>query len=396
MKILFIGFALPDAEFARVVARDAGMPVQTQRFGWSVVEALKAAGADVALVSAAPVTDYPSNSQLVFRGRRFAANGTHGTTVPFLNITGIKHLTRFVSSSVAVRRLTRRAGVEGIVVHGVHSPFIWVAVRAARRRGVPAVVVLTDPPSFTTPYDGRVSEWLKRFDRHLILAGLARADGVVALTEDLAHDFAAGKPWLQFEGIARPLAQQPTSHESGSGAEAVVYAGALEAEYGVRRLIEAVGASRGSWTLHVYGAGSMAEEVRTAAAEQERVVFHGLADTETLASAYGGAALLVNPRPIDQPFVRYSFPSKLLEYLSTGRPVMTTRLPTIPADYDAHLIYTGDTSREMADTVDAFFRSGRSDAVSGEGRDFVLATRGVEAQGVRLREFLTRLAEGPA
>ena len=395
MRLLFIGFALSDAEFARVVARDAGMPVQTQRFGWSVIEALKAAGAELALVSAAPVTDYPSNSQVLFRGRPFSVDGTRGTTVAFLNITGIKHLTRFVSASVAVRRLGRGAGADGIVVHGVHSPFIWVAVRAARRLGVPAVVVLTDPPSLPTPYDGRLSGQLKRLDRRLILAGLSRADGVVALTQDLARDFAPGRPWLQFEGIARPLAPRAPTSDAAQGSEAVVYAVALAAEYVVRRLIEAVDASQGSWTLHLYGAGPMTEEVRTAAAERDRVVFHGLVDSTTLASAYGDAALLVNPRPVDQSFVKYSFPSKLLEYLGTGRPVMTTRLPTIPGDYDAHLIYTGDTAEELADAVDTFFASARP-PVSPGGRQFVLATRGVEAQGIRLREFLAGLASRPA
>ena len=33
------------------------------------------------------------------------------------------------------------------------------------------------------------------------------------------------------------------------------------------------------------------------------------------------------------PGLRYSFPSKLFEYLQAGKPVISTRLPGIPADY---------------------------------------------------------------
>lgn len=395
MRALFIGFALPGAEFDKVVASDAGMAVQTQRFGWSVVEALRAAGAEVDLISTAPVTDYPSNSKIGFRGREFEVAGTRGTTISFVNLTGLKHVTRFVTASVAVRRLSRRRRYDAILVHGVHSPFIWVAVRAARRLDIPAVVVLTDPPSLPTPFDGRASRQLKRLDRHVILTGLARVTGVVALTQDLAQDFAGGRPSLQFEGIARPLDAPSVPSGGATRADVVVYAGALAAEYGVGRLVDAVGMSSGSWTLHLYGAGPLADVIHTAADASERIVFHGLVDSATLASAYARASLLVNPRPVDQTFVKYSFPSKLIEYLSTGRPVMTTRLPTIPADYAEHLVFVGDTAPELAKEIDAYFASDRPRSTSLAGRDFILHTRGVPAQGARLRAFLGRLGERP-
>jgi hypothetical protein len=394
VRVLFVGFALPQREFDEVVATDAGMPIQTQRFGWSVIEALGAAGVEVDVVSAAPVTDYPSNTRVVFRGSRFEAAGTSGTTIAFLNITGLKHLSRFVTATAAVRRLARRRRYDAILVHGVHSPFIWVAVRAARRSNIPAAVVLTDPPSLPTPFDARASRQLKRLDRHVILTGLARVAGVVALTQDLAQDFAAGRPWLQFEGIARPLGDTTEPREPAHPG-AVVYAGGLAADYGVRRLVEAVGLSNGSWVLHVYGAGPLEDEVRSAAAADDRIVLHGLVDSGTLASAYAGASLLVNPRPVDRSFVRYSFPSKLIEYLGTGRAVMTTRLPTIPADYADHLAFCGDTAAEMASEIDDFFDSGRHRTTTGSGREFILTTRGVTAQGERLREFLRGLADPP-
>ena len=42
---------------------------------------------------------------------------------------------------------------------------------------------------------------------------------------------------------------------------------------------------------------------------------------------------LLITRPSVDPYVRYSFPSKLLEYMGTGVPVLTTRLPGIPGEY---------------------------------------------------------------
>jgi glycosyltransferase involved in cell wall biosynthesis len=392
VRVLFIGFALPDGDFDEVAASDAGMPIQTQRFGWSVVEALRSADAEVILISAAPATDYPNNAHLVFKGKAFKSRGVDGRTVSFVNLTGLKHVTRFITARVAADSVTRSASPDAVLVHGVHSAFIWVGVRVAKRLGVPVAVILTDPPSLPTPYDGRVSGRLKKVDRRLIIAGLRRVSGVVALTKGLADDLAPGKPWLQFEGIARPLDLSPHPDDVRSPVPSVVYAGAVTAEYGVRHLLDAVRRSSGAWHLHVYGTGPMLAEVQEAARRSTRIFCHGLVDSARLASAYASASLLVNPRSTTASFVKYSFPSKLLEYLSSGRPVMTTRLSTIPDDYTPHLSYMGDSAEEMATAIDAFFEQHSVRPTVSSGREFIVSTKGVEAQGLRLRRFLNSLA----
>ena len=47
------------------------------------------------------------------------------------------------------------------------------------------------------------------------------------------------------------------------------------------------------------------------------------------------ASLLVNPRK-NQIFTKYSFPSKVLEYMSSGTPMMAYKLDGIPTDYDGN------------------------------------------------------------
>lgn len=45
------------------------------------------------------------------------------------------------------------------------------------------------------------------------------------------------------------------------------------------------------------------------------------------------ATLLINPRPSNEEFTKYSFPSKNLEYMASGTPLLATDLPGIPAEY---------------------------------------------------------------
>ena len=305
--VVFLGFALPEDEFRQLMATDAGLPTATQRFAWSVIEALTSAALHVTVVSAAPATDFPHNRRVFFSSGEFGGQEkVTGFLLPFVNITGLKHISRYVAASWTLARRTRRGRTSAILVHGVHSPFIWAAARAGHRLGVPVVILLTDPPSLRTPFDHGVGLAMKRLDKRLIQSGLQRVTGVISLTRALAEDFAPGKPALLMEGIARSM-ELPDPHadpKPRSGAYPVaVYAGGLREEYGVRALMDAVSLSHGEWELHLYGRGPMEEECRMVASSNPRVVFHGVADEVALGRAYSRAAVLVNPRQLETDFV---------------------------------------------------------------------------------------------
>lgn len=60
--------------------------------------------------------------------------------------------------------------------------------------------------------------------------------------------------------------------------------------------------------------------------------------------------MLVNPRQNNEEFTKYSFPSKNMEYLLTGRPVIAYKLDGIPDEYDNYFYYVED------DSIDSFTR----------------------------------------
>lgn len=397
--VVYLGFALPEDEFRQLVATDAGLPTATQRFAWSVIESLTSAALRVTVVSAAPATDFPHNRRVLFSAGKFEGHDkVTGFLLPFVNITGLKHISRYVAASWTLTRRTRRGRTSAILVHGVHSPFIWAAARAGRRLGVPVVILLTDPPSLRTPFDHGVGLAMKRLDRRLIQSGLQRVTGVISLTRALAEDFAPGKPSLLMEGIARSMEgpdpqADPIAPSATHGV--AVYAGGLQEEYGVRALMDAVSLSQREWELHLYGRGPMEEECRMVASSNPRVVFHGVADAATLGRAYSRATVLVNPRQLGADFVKYSFPSKLLEYMTTGTPVVTSHLPTIPPDYDPFLIYTGDDAVSLAMSLDHTIALDDSELqeFGRAAQVFVRETRSSSPQGMRIRAFLDTLSQ---
>ena len=54
------------------------------------------------------------------------------------------------------------------------------------------------------------------------------------------------------------------------------------------------------------------------------------------------ATLLVNPRPPIGEWTSYSFPSKNMEYMASGTPLVAFDLPCIPEEYKQHFFCAKD------------------------------------------------------
>ncbi len=393
MRVLFLGFAVSDEMFENVLATDRGMPAQTQRFGWAVVDALRAAGIETYLVSAEPVADFPNNKRAVVQGRQFTQAGVRGRSLSFVNLTGFKHVTRY-AAAVAVENGMSLECFDAVLVHGVHSPFLWAALRIGARRRIPVVAILTDPPSIRTQYDSQATMLMKRIDSTPISRALARMDGVLVLAPPLAADFAPGLPSLWMEGIAPTLVNDSNRLvHSSRKTMSVVYAGGMRQEYGVLDLADAVRMSALPWTATFYGRGPEVAAIKEHSSTNSRISYGGTVPTAALAGIYRDADLLINPRRLEE-FTNYSFPSKLLEYMASGTPVMTTRLPNLPDDYEGHVLFADSGPEGLARAIDSAFHMAdhELDLIGRRARQFVIRTRGSHAQGVRLRDFLSGLA----
>nr|WP_276512224.1 glycosyltransferase [Cryobacterium roopkundense] len=394
-EVVLLGFTIDDRLLNEIAGRSTVLPTQTHNFAWNLVRALQSAGTTVSLLSALPVPDYPEYPQILVRSRRIGAHGATGETIGFVNLLVFKHVTRLYSCLVRGTRFMRRRAPGVVVVHGIHTPFLLFARLLRRTRGVRICLVMTDPPGLVRQVDGPLARLLKGFDRRLVRRLAHGFDGVVALTPALAEDFAAGVPRLVVEGFVDPglaaVRAAPSEHPEQIH---VAYAGGITADYGVANLVNAFRALPDPrLRLDLYGRGTLDAWVRACSEADARITHHGVLAHRDLLPALRGAQLLVNPRPAGQDFVKYSFPSKLLEYLALGVPVVTTRLAGIPDDYRPYLQFTADDSvaalaaaiaASLADPEGAQARAARA-------RRYVFEAKSTGVEGQRIAGFVAGL-----
>jgi glycosyltransferase involved in cell wall biosynthesis len=294
-----------------------------------------------------------------------------------------------------------------VLLSGLYSAHMYAVLLATKLFGGTVVGLLTDPPSLTLPEDGRITRALRWLDRRLLIRATREMDALMVLTRQLADTFAPGVPAIVIEGFLSSedapkldvLLKSSADSASTRPEFGVLYAGTLRASYGLQVLLDAFQFLDGeNWRLHICGKGPMADSVLAAAARDPRICYEGFLPNERIMERLVAADVLVNPRPSRQDFTAYSFPSKTLEYLASGRPVLSTRLPGIPDEYFEYLQPIDvETATGLAADLRRLRCIGQDarDKLGRRGRDFVLARKTELEQGRKLLAFLDGLRDPP-
>lgn len=105
----------------------------------------------------------------------------------------------------------------------------------------------------------------------------------------------------------------------------VVYAGSLESYNGILELLEAMAHIQSDLVkLDILGAGRLEDAVKRTADMDRRITYYGPMPRSVVDEVVAHADLLVSLRDTDHPVAAFSFPSKLVEYLGSGTPVLSS------------------------------------------------------------------------
>lgn len=384
MLIDYVSSAMDARDFAALFPDRSKMPGQQgQKYSRLMMRGLAGNEVEVHAICGRPVTSRNCEKKFLPAASRNDGNITwlYGSV---LNIRGVKNLWQMLSAYRAVCRDARR-GDTAVVCDVLNASIAYGASLAAKRMCIPCVGIVTDLPELMVT--GTRQDHVM-----LVRKVLENCTGYVLLTE--AMDAAinpAHKPYVIVEGLC-DVTMQLAEKKPASGVRKCMYAGLLDARYGVKAMVDGfLLANAPNSELHVYGSGPYAEELKAVAAAQPAVVYHGVVMNEEVVSAELEASLLINPRPTHEEFTKYSFPSKNMEYMASGTPVLTTKLPGMPADYIPCVYLIEDESAEgiakayldvLGNSDEALFERGR------RAKQFVLTEKNNIAQAKKVLHLI--------
>lgn len=281
-------------------------------------------------------------------------NGIHYQYIPSIQVPILCQIAYAVMSFYYTFYWGLKHKQDGILFCDIFSSSSTVSgsVFAAKLLRIPICALVTDmiTTPLTTSLDtqstyGRLFFAMRK---HKQYKSLKQYDLFVFLTKFMAEIYNPNnRPYIIMEGSVDHTLQLDSDSYSQHDKKIIMYAGAIEAEYGFNELVQAfMKLSIQNIELHIYGGGKFVSKLLEYQKNDSRIKYMGIVSNEQVVAAEKQATILVNPRLSNQEFAKYSFPSKTSEYMVSGTPLVTTKLPGIPDEYFEHLYLFEEESIE--------------------------------------------------
>ena len=382
MHIIYAVTTCSDRVYQQLFSQVKVKPAfQSQKYHRLLIEGL-AAAAKVDVVANPPVNRSVLSAKFV-RLPREEEGGASYRYIPAIRNPLVKAVA--VGCGTFFRTLFLIRKDSAVIVDGLNRMTALSAMLAARLRGKPCVGIVTDLPDMLggSSFSKKLANFVIDHCTHYVL-----------LTEAM-NDYLnqKGKPYVILEGHADiTMADRIPAMEKKTEPRICFYAGGVSKQYGLSNLVEGFRkANLPNARLHIYGPGDYVKELQQIAAEDPRVYYGGMLLNTEIVKKEQEATLLVNPRPTGEEYVKYSFPSKTMEYMASGTPVLTTVLPGMPKEYHPYVYLLEDETadgitrklREVLDNSDeTLFQKGM------EARNFVLEQKNNEIQASKILDML--------
>lgn len=383
MKLYYVGSVMREDDFSTLFANTATMPGQQgPKFNRLLIQGLDANNVDVHVICGVPITQENYRSK-VYRGKAVREGHICYDYLPTLNLPGIKNLLNLVGAFVKVL-LSRKA--DAVICDVLNASVSLGAALAAKLRRKSFVGIVTDLPHLMVTGCNQKHCWM-------VEQVMKNCTHFILLTEQMNEVVnPSRKPYIIIEGICDR--EMEKVHAPKRVEKRCIYAGLLDVRYGVKAMVEAfLIANVEGAELHIFGNGAYAEELAQVAEQHENIVYHGNVLNTEVVKAELEASLLINPRPTDEEFTKYSFPSKNLEYMASGTAVLTTNLPGMPDEYRPYVYLFDDESIEgMANTMKALLCSA-PEVIHARGesaRQFVMKQKNNMEQAQKVIQLIIR------
>lgn len=364
MKILFIGGVFAKENEPEVL-KNAKAPVEYSAniFQEKLIAGFYETGIDFQVLSAPFIGSFPNASKKM-RFTGFSVKQDKYQYVPFNNVWGLRNFSRARALKKALRSFIREDTEEKlIVVYSPHTPFLDAAVYAKKKDPrIKICLYVPDLPQFMNLNEKKSLLYRvgKKLDIRKFNQLNKNVDSYVLLTDAMRekidiHD----RPYVVVEGIVTQaeLRQSETERNhviKDENIKYVVYTGKLYHKFGITQLVDAfMLLSNSNYRLVLCGGGDAERYISAAQEKDSRILFMGQVSAEQAKEWVYRADILVNPRGNGDEYTKYSFPSKNIEYLVSGNPVVGYRLSGMPAIYQEFMIIPEmETSESLAFAIE--------------------------------------------
>ena len=340
MNVVFLSNFYPRCKRDYYLSRSkSGLASAADAHQYAIARGLSMATTNLKIVNLPAVFPFPYRykdfrikSQIIYE------NGLEIQNVGSCNLVFYQFLSRYKNAKKALTKIVKKINdTVYIVVYATNLAFLRTATEIRQQYNhVRICLVLPDMPN------DMVSKKISgsRFISKLFFKGydeyMKSFDSYVFLTKSMAVELDCKEgSFIVNEGVYDENDSPRNITFEKNEVFTIFYSGMMYKKFGVMNLVEAVQQlTNQDVQLILCGYGESTDEIVHIAETDNRIKYIGVISREEALKRQSQADLLVNPRiPDGNPFTKYSFPSKNLEYLASGTPTLLYQLEGIPSEY---------------------------------------------------------------
>ncbi len=357
-----------------------------QKYHGLLIKGLRENGADIKCFSGLPI-NRSLTKKLIINEKNETENGVRFHYYKTINLPVFRQLSIFCGAFFGVLKEKRQENTY-IICDCLNIANAYGMMLAAKIKKIPVLTIVTDIPDMMYG-EGITRKIANRFFNSV--------NGFVLLTHAMNSKVNPdAKPNIVLEGHVDSNLKLDKDEDETVSTEAkqIIYAGSVKKIYGIKNLVDGfLLANLQNCKLIIYGDGDYSEELSKISKKYDNIEYLGVRENDEVVKAELSADLLVNPRPTAPEYTKYSFPSKNMEYMVSGTPVLTTKLPGMPEEYYPYVYLINDeTPIGISDTLREIFSFTDEDRIKkgSSAREFVLKYKSNIYQAGKIIDFLEK------
>lgn len=398
--MLFLGCLFKEEDEKKILElSNSGVSNAVNTFQWNLLNGLNNR-TSIDIINILPVGTYPKHYKSIFLKTKkwMWKENKDNLEIGAINIPFLKQYLRYKKIKIEIgKRVLNNKKVDNIIIYSTYLPYLKAVYNLDRR--VKITLIVTDLPEF---YDlskvGILRKIMRKIYNYFVYKYLTRIDSFVLLTEQMKGPLkVGGRQYIVVEGIADTENIDRSNDNlfcKKNDAKIILYTGTLHYQYGIKSLLESFKLIENSnYELWICGSGEAEDEIKKILSQDERIKFFGFLPKTEVKKLQEQATVLVNPRTNDGEYTKYSFPSKTMEYMISGKPVIMYKLDGIPNEYDEYLYYfDGTTPENIATKILEVCEQDEQDLIlfGQKAKKFVIDNKNQIIQAEKIIDMLSR------
>lgn len=405
MDIAFLGGLFPEETKDEIIKNSIGsIQNAANELQWNFVRGLDSnLVTPVKIINSLYIGSYPRRYKKLFiQSYRFRhTDNADDINVGFCNLSGFKYYFRKYSLKPHLKLWALDGKPNKVLIAYALTDAFVQSIKYVKQINpdIKTCIIVPDLPLYmnTTNKKSYIYSYLKNHDIRKISKSLLYIDGFVLLTKYMSEALGVNN-YVIVEGIAME-SNIPTSisKNTDNNVKVILYTGTLNEKYGILNLINAFHAiDDPNYKLVICGYGDSLNKINEAIINDKRIIYKGLISNDEVRKLQAEATVVINPRQNIEEFTKYSFPSKNLEYLSSGTPLIAYKLDGIPDEYDNYIYYVDDNTVEALKNkiVEVCMKSTQELYLFGqEARRFVLNEKNHVKQTQKVLDMVLKCKE---